>query len=58
MQHLRGTLAGGANGANVLTVATVQNDGATDTLIGGLDNDWFWAFGADTTDVAAGELIN
>ncbi len=58
VDHLRGTTGGGANGATLLTNATVTDDGTKDTLVGGNDNDWFWVFGTDTKDNIAGEAIN
>ncbi len=58
VDHLRGTLAGGANGATLLTFLTVLDDAKKDTLIGDTENDWFWTFSPDTTDKVAGELLN
>jgi Ca2+-binding RTX toxin-like protein len=40
VQHLSGT-PGGANGANFLTAATVQNDTSVEQLFGDTDRDWF-----------------
>jgi Ca2+-binding RTX toxin-like protein len=62
VNHLRGSLPGGAN-ANVLTAGgTVTDDGAADSLNGGnaagVDNsteDWFFNFAGDTTNLAPGE---
>jgi Ca2+-binding RTX toxin-like protein len=47
-----------ANLAASLNGTTVFDDAATDALTGGLGLDWFWSFGADTNDFAAGEAIN
>ena len=47
----------GLNGSAVLSVATVVDDSATDTLTGGLGSDWFWRFGADTNG-DTGEQVN
>jgi Ca2+-binding RTX toxin-like protein len=41
-----------------LNSANVVDDGVLDKLIGGLGQDWFWAFGADTTDKTSNELVN
>ncbi len=47
VDHLNGTLAGGRNGARLLTAATVFDDTAIDSLSGGSDQDWFLAFVSD-----------
>ncbi len=39
--HLLGTLAGGVNGATVLTPTTTKEDDAADTLTGGSGKDWY-----------------
>ena len=39
--------------------ATVFNDGAVDTLTGGLNNDWFFrSLGDSITDLALGESVD
>ena len=38
---------------NTLTPSTVHHDASADTLIGGLERDWFWADNLDTTDAVA-----
>jgi fibronectin-binding autotransporter adhesin len=55
VKHLNGTLAGGLNGTTVLTATTVDNDGAKDTLIGGLARDWYVV---STPDVALGVTVD
>lgn len=58
VQHLNRTLAGGLNGATVLTVATVQDDGgAADSLTGGAGLDWFITFAGDSADAAGTEIV-
>jgi len=58
VRHLNRTLAGGANGASELTVATVHDDGgATDSLTGGAGVDWFITFAGDATDAAGTETV-
>ncbi|HVK14544.1 MAG TPA: hypothetical protein VM597_37745, partial [Gemmataceae bacterium] len=53
--HLSGT-AGGLNNARVLTAATVQNDGAADTLAGKGGTDWYVSSLLDVlSGVVAGE---
>jgi Ca2+-binding RTX toxin-like protein len=42
VSHLQGS-GGGVNGSNVLTTATVLDDGVTDTLYGNAGTDWFFA---------------
>ncbi len=39
--HLMGTLAGGANGSNTLSSATVKEDNLRDTVAGGAGDDWY-----------------
>jgi Ca2+-binding RTX toxin-like protein len=41
--HLQGTIAGGANGAFLLTAGTVQTNGARNYLYAGLGQNWFFA---------------
>jgi hypothetical protein len=41
--HLNGTLAGGANGGELLTAATVHDNGVRDNLFGGGGLDWLFA---------------
>ena len=41
--HLQGTLAGGANGAFLLSAATVHANGMRNYLYGGLKQNWFFA---------------
>ncbi|MBX3413332.1 MAG: trypsin-like serine protease [Pirellulales bacterium] len=54
--HLTGAAAGGLNGEYILTTtpvetATILNDGAIDTLIGGSELDWYWLdFGTEVVD--------
>ena len=60
IDHLNGTLAGGLNGAVLLTTGvggTVTSDGAADTLTGGTEDDWFiYDFVDDmVTDLEGGE---
>jgi sugar lactone lactonase YvrE len=62
INHLNGTLSGGLNGSYVLTASTVHDDGASDTLIGGVGMDWFFAHLGGTTgdkvkNLAAGEVL-
>jgi hypothetical protein len=61
VNHLNGSVAGGANGAYLLTVATVHDDAAVDQLYGGNGSDWFFytASGVNKdklNDLAAGEI--
>ena len=49
MAHLRGTLAGGANGSYKLTSATVKEDSAKDTLKGNAGKDWYLRNGLGAT---------
>jgi hypothetical protein len=42
VSHLQG-VAGGLNGSDVLTTATVLDDGVADTLYGDVGTDWFFA---------------
>ncbi len=58
VDHLRGTLAGGANEGTFLAAGTVADDGMKDTLFGGAENDYFWGFSLDTTDKVVGEVLN
>jgi autotransporter-associated beta strand protein len=59
VSHLRGTLAGGANGGYLLNSSTVVDDNAADTLWGGGGMDWFFAgLGDEIKDQHAGELID
>jgi PKD domain/RTX calcium-binding nonapeptide repeat (4 copies) len=58
IDHLRGTTAGGLNGAFYLKATTVKDDGKVDSLTGGPGMDWFWADLAEITDLAAGEQVN
>ncbi|WP_254513437.1 calcium-binding protein [Anatilimnocola floriformis] len=52
-------VGGGANGANVLTAATVKEDNARDILFGSVGQDWYWATGLDlVVGKAANELVN
>jgi hypothetical protein len=44
--------------ANELPVAAVVDDGASDTLTGGLGMDWFLTFAGDTADVTGAEESN
>jgi Ca2+-binding RTX toxin-like protein len=58
VRHLNRTLAGGLNGATVLTVTTVQDDaGASDSMTGGAGLDWFITFAGDSTDAAGAEVV-
>jgi hypothetical protein len=43
MAHLNGTLGGGANGATLLTKATVHASGVSDKLSAGIGLDWLFA---------------
>jgi hypothetical protein len=36
----------------------VRDDSAVDSLTGGAGSDWFWVYGGDTDDLAAGEVSN
>jgi len=45
--RLRGTVTGGLNGSYQLKSTTVLDDGAADSLTGGLGLDWFFAKLAD-----------
>jgi hypothetical protein len=42
VKHLKGTLAGGLNGANKLIESTVFEDAQADSTTGGLGRDWFF----------------
>ena len=53
--HLLGQLAGGYNGPNALTAATVVADDAADDLLGGDGADWF-VIRLDSTPDAARRL--
>jgi uncharacterized repeat protein (TIGR01451 family) len=61
VQHLRGSLAGGANGTNVLNNLTVQADTSVDQLAGQADSDWFLVAGGKKADkvldVVDGEFV-
>jgi hypothetical protein len=58
VRHLNRQLAGGANGATELTVATVHDDGgAVDSLTGGAGADWFITFAGDATDATGSEIV-
>lgn len=48
-RHIAGTLAGGLNGSNFLNSSTVFNDSATDLIVGGQGQDWF--FGRKPNDI-------
>ncbi len=41
-----------------LAVTTVPDDTAVDSLLGGNDFDWFWAYPLDTNDKVGSELLN
>jgi acrosin len=65
VNHLRGTVGGGANGGNLLVSAAgagqtvFVDDGAPDTLGGGAGTDWFFYGGADLAPILApGEQVN
>lgn len=51
IRHVTGSLAGGLNGTNLLTRATVLNDRVVDRLFGGANLDWLFASGAPFADV-------
>lgn len=55
--HLKGTLAGGQNGANVLTSATVHDDNAVDEIFGGGDAAFDWIF-ANLSSASAIDLVD
>lgn len=56
--HLK-TASGGLNGSNLLDATTLVDDAFSDSLTGGLDNDWFFAGPGDTSDrVVATEQLN
>jgi parallel beta-helix repeat protein len=58
IQHLSRAKSGGANGATILTAATVLDDaGAPDSLQGGTGTDWFITFAGDTTDATPAETV-
>jgi parallel beta-helix repeat protein len=59
IQHLTRAKSGGANGATVLTAATVFDDaGAPDSLQGGAGSDWFITFAGDSiTDQTAADTV-
>jgi len=58
IQHLTRAKSGGANGATVLTAATVSDDaGAPDSLQGGAGNDWFIVFSGDSTDAGSTDTV-
>ena len=59
---LNGTLGGGLDGDFLLTVSTVHDDAAIDTLYGEGGSDWFFALLGGTTkdavkDQATGEIV-
>ena len=60
IDHLKGTTAGGLNGATLITNATVADDTDVDTLEGQEDLDWFWAQLTDNLDrdLGNGEQLN
>ena len=58
MRMLSKGAARGLNAGYFLTTSTVTDDGAKDSLVGSSENDWFWAFGTDTTDKVLGEFVN
>jgi Ca2+-binding RTX toxin-like protein len=62
VRHLNGALAGGADGVNYLTAATVTKDTAVDQLSGEGGQDWFLfsatgKVGDKVTDGASGEFL-
>ena len=54
--QLNGSQSGGTNGAFLLNATTVHDDGAANTLFGGLDLDWFFVGLNDKTDQLKGEI--
>jgi hypothetical protein len=60
IDHIRGTVPGGLNGAFMFNAGTVHDDGVADTLTGKGNRDWFWANLAEITDLGTGgvEQVN
>ena len=56
--HLKGTIAGGLNGLTFLNQSKVVDDAIADIVTGGAGLDWFLTTALDSTDRAAGEVLN
>jgi hypothetical protein len=60
IDHIRGTVPGGLNGAFLFDASTVHDDGVPDTLTGKGNRDWFWGNLSEITDLGTGgaEQVN
>jgi hypothetical protein len=51
-KYILGQQLGGLNGTFTLNNFIAPDDGVADQLTGAAGNDWFWAWGNDTTDLS------
>jgi hypothetical protein len=57
LAQLNGSQSGGTNGPYLLNATTVHDDGAANSLLVGLDLDWFFVGLNDKTDQHKGETV-
>ena len=58
IDHLMGTVSGGANGSVLLKSKSIKDDRAVDVMTGGDGADWFWGLAKEVSDRQTAERLN